>query len=688
MSHSPRLAENTDPVDLYDQAWHRTGMMVREGASLSGRERNCLFLNVEGKAFVDVSGAAQVDFPEDGRALATTDWDSDGDLDLFLHNRNTPRLRILRNDWPRQGRFLRLWLRGTESNTDAVGARAELWPTAAGPPLVRTVRAGEAFLSQSSKWIHFTLGEADSFDRLVIHWPSGAVQEFRELELDRAYQVREGASQLVPHSPPPPAQLTAATPAGDTGATADGKLPGQPSGPAPATAEEASSAARVALLARVPSPRLTWRDAAGQEQPLTRAPGRGQLLVLWATWCQPCQVELRMLGEAARELAAAKVDVRLLSVDGLDGASDAPIGETDWQAVAHGANQALTRLGVRFPAGLATTATMERLEVLAGVLIDPIRPWPVPASVLIDPHGQVAVLYRGPLAREQLAADLGHLDQDPESIRAAAVPFPGRWYFRRSLYPELAGLRREYRDRGWLDEARDLARAEVHWLRQWGTADDRPLADNLAQELAQELRELGDERFAAGDHQAAESHYAAALEVWPRDRDALNNLGVVFQQQARWSEAEQVLRAAIAVDPASSAVAGNLASVLEKQGRVRDALEVYREALARLSEAAVLENNLAWTLATAADPQLRQADEALAIARRLCERTEYRVPSYLDTLAAAYAAGGDFSRASATAELAADQAAATGADELAAAIRARRERYLRKEPVVSPPLAK
>mgnify|MGYP005995917757 CR=1 FL=1 len=65
-------------------------------------------------------------------------------------------------------------------------------------------------------------------------------------------------------------------------------------------------------------------------------------------------------------------------------------------------------------------------------------------------------------------------------------------------------------------------------------------------------------------------------------------------------------------------------------------------------------NNVAWLLATHPDPNLRNGKLALEVAKRAAKITAYKDPSYLDTLAAAYAETGDFAKAIETATRALD----------------------------------
>ena len=58
-------------------------------------------------------------------------------------------------------------------------------------PLVRTVRAGDGFLAQSSKWLHFGLGDCDRLARVLVRWPDGSQQELDEVV------VTQGVADLL-----------------------------------------------------------------------------------------------------------------------------------------------------------------------------------------------------------------------------------------------------------------------------------------------------------------------------------------------------------------------------------------------------------------------------------------------------------------------------------------------------------
>jgi spermidine synthase len=90
-------------------------------------------------------------------------------------------------------------------------------------------------------------------------------------------------------------------------------------------------------------------------------------------------------------------------------------------------------------------------------------------------------------------------------------------------------------------------------------------------------------------------------------------------------------------------------------------------------------NEVAWILATG-DARVRDPAAAVRLAERAAELTQRRQPLVLDTLAAAYAAAGNYDRATGAAQEAVALAASAGAGSLAADIGRRLELYRQKRP--------
>jgi hypothetical protein len=109
------------------------------------------------------------------RCAAAADFDGDGRLDLVVNNFND-RAFYFRNHSPPKN-YLAFRLTGKKCNRDAVGAVVKLYRGE--EVLVRQVQAAGGYLSQSSRTLHFGLGDRTAIDRVEIRWPGGAVQRLK-----------------------------------------------------------------------------------------------------------------------------------------------------------------------------------------------------------------------------------------------------------------------------------------------------------------------------------------------------------------------------------------------------------------------------------------------------------------------------------------------------------------------------
>jgi enediyne biosynthesis protein E4 len=155
-----------------------------------------LFLNGAKNTFVDAAAAAGEGFvaPKVGRGLAVGDFDRDGDLDVLMTTNGGPAF-LFRNDQLAGNRAIRLRLVGTKSNRDAIGAIVRVFHD--GVFQSRMVKSGSSYLSQSELPVTFGVGRRDRVDRMVIAWPSGKVEEFKNVASGRAYECVEGTGLKV-----------------------------------------------------------------------------------------------------------------------------------------------------------------------------------------------------------------------------------------------------------------------------------------------------------------------------------------------------------------------------------------------------------------------------------------------------------------------------------------------------------
>jgi arylsulfatase A-like enzyme/Flp pilus assembly protein TadD len=155
-----------------------------------------------------------------------------------------------------------------------------------------------------------------------------------------------------------------------------------------------------------------------------------------------------------------------------------------------------------------------------------------------------------------------------------------------------------------------------------------------------------------GNLDEAVLHYRRALAINPRLAAAHNNLGSALGSQGHLAEAVREFREALRIEADYGEAHNNLGVALRLMGERDQALAHFRAALSRRPDWAGPMSEVAWILATHTDARVRAPAEAVRLAERAAELTSRRDPVVLDALAAAYAAAGDWDRATTTAETA------------------------------------
>ena len=191
---------------------------------------------------------------------------------------------------------------------------------------METLRAGDGYLTQSTKWVHFGVGQAERIKQLRIRWPGeSGWEEFDEIETNARYQVTQGMSNVRRLD-----SVGGRTPLAAT----EPRLP-------PTTDE-----ARVVLTARVPFPITEYLGFDGKNKFLRDGLVGPVLLTFWASWCEPCLRELQDFSKHLEAFEEASVAIVPLCTDQLTeptGASSAT------------AQELLREIG-RFSAGGVATA--------------------------------------------------------------------------------------------------------------------------------------------------------------------------------------------------------------------------------------------------------------------------------------------------------------------------------------------
>ncbi|HUV11991.1 MAG TPA: CRTAC1 family protein, partial [Acidobacteriota bacterium] len=154
-------------------------------------QHDTMLKNLGGTQFVDVSETLGPDFMRKGfqRGSAIADLNDDGFMDLVVTSLNE-KPRILMNSADNGHHWLTLDLVGRVSSRDAVGASVKV-VTKSGRVLHNHVSTSVGFMSSSDKRVHFGLGEEKRVKTLEIRWPSGVVQELRDIKGDQILRVEE-----------------------------------------------------------------------------------------------------------------------------------------------------------------------------------------------------------------------------------------------------------------------------------------------------------------------------------------------------------------------------------------------------------------------------------------------------------------------------------------------------------------
>ncbi len=167
----------------------------------------------------------------------------------------------------------------------------------------------------------------------------------------------------------------------------------------------------------------------------------------------------------------------------------------------------------------------------------------------------------------------------------------------------------------------------------------------------------------------AVDHYRQALKTDPRLPEAHVSLGMIFLETGNLDEAREHFAEAVRLRPSDAGANYYCGHVLYRQGRPEEAVPYYRLALEQSPGLVPAMLELASIHLMVDRPELRDLDQALALAEKACEVTRHRDPIALKTLAGAYALARRFNDAVSTARNALEIARAAGDRELADATR-------------------
>ncbi len=143
-----------------------------------------------------------------------------------------------------------------------------------------------------------------------------------------------------------------------------------------------------AAAAGAPEPDVTFKDLDGKDVPLKQYKGKVVLVNFWATWCEPCQIEIPWLIEMQQKYSAKGFTVLGVDVDDEGKKAVAPF------VAKERFNVNGQKLPMNYPIVLGDDAVADKFGGLLGY----------PTSFLISRDGKIVKKVQGLLGYEEITS--------------------------------------------------------------------------------------------------------------------------------------------------------------------------------------------------------------------------------------------------------------------------------------------
>ncbi|MDX1783831.1 MAG: CRTAC1 family protein, partial [Aequorivita vladivostokensis] len=161
-------------------------------AYFPGQITNSLFINDGNGVFTKDTNSALANHQGNTFGCAFGDYNNDGWLDVILANTlNENQANSLFKNTGSGNNWIKIRCVGDPSNGSAVGAKVRVRANINGNEVwqIRQIEAASGYCSQNSFTNHFGLGDASNVSEIEVHWPSGAVETFMDIDGNNTYLV-------------------------------------------------------------------------------------------------------------------------------------------------------------------------------------------------------------------------------------------------------------------------------------------------------------------------------------------------------------------------------------------------------------------------------------------------------------------------------------------------------------------
>ena len=135
-----------------------------------------------------------------GRGAAVLDYDNDGDLDIIVsHVQPGANATLLENRTQNHNHWIGIQIVAPTDGSSIVGTNVTI--STNGLKLRRVYQPSTGYLSYSDPRIHFGIGTINSIDQIKIEWPNGEQEILKNINSDQYISIQKGKGIVSQESP-------------------------------------------------------------------------------------------------------------------------------------------------------------------------------------------------------------------------------------------------------------------------------------------------------------------------------------------------------------------------------------------------------------------------------------------------------------------------------------------------------